>query len=104
MSGNSVQIEPTLGLDFDWPETLYIVRDMDSNRCGCYCFNGISGLATFSSLESVQHYADQSTIKAMCYQRLTFDQAREVAKKRPLPVVSMMLLDDLENPVIHFVR
>ncbi|MDI9639891.1 hypothetical protein QM565_29740 [Geitlerinema splendidum] len=33
-----------------------------------------------------------------------FDEAREIAKRRPMPIVSVMLLDNLEDPMIHFVR
>jgi hypothetical protein len=40
----------------------------------------------------------------MTTNQVTFDEAREVAKDRPLPVVSLMLLDTINNPKIHFVR
>jgi hypothetical protein len=33
-----------------------------------------------------------------------FETAREIAKQRPHPVVSLMLLDDIQKPVIHYVR
>ena len=35
---------------------------------------------------------------------VSFDEAREIAKERPMPVVSLMLLDDLNDPQIHYVR
>lgn len=35
---------------------------------------------------------------------LTFDEAREVAKARPFPVVALMLLDRMDQPKIHYVR
>lgn len=104
MSGNSVQLEPVLGLGDEWPETLYIVCDMDSDRCGCYCFNGIHGLAVFSDSNRADDFISLSGMKAVCIRRVSFDHARDVAKKRPLPVVAMMLCDDLENPIVHYVR
>lgn len=104
MSKNPVQLEPILGLDQEWPETLYIVQDMDSNRCGCYCWNGIHGLAVFSSTDRADDFISLSGMQAACIRRVTFDQARYMAKKRPLPVKAMFLLDDLENPIAHYVR
>jgi hypothetical protein len=40
----------------------------------------------------------------MCTRELTFDEAREVAKDRPMPVVALMLLDVMTDPRIHYVR
>ena len=40
----------------------------------------------------------------MTAMEVTFDEAREIAKDRPEFVVSLMLLDDMQNPVIHYVR
>lgn len=104
MSGNSVQTEPVLGLGDEWPETLYIVRDMDSDRCGCYYWRGLHGLAVFESNVNADNFASYGGLKAYCIRRVSFDHARDVAKKRPLPVVAMMLCDDLENPIVHYVR
>ena len=35
---------------------------------------------------------------------LTFDEARDVAKDRPMPVTAVMLLDNMSDPKIHFIR
>ncbi len=40
----------------------------------------------------------------MLAEEVSFDEAREVAKDRPMPIVSLMLLDNMEDPQIHFVR
>jgi hypothetical protein len=49
-------------------------------------------------------FAEWIDLSGMSVVQLTFDEAREVAKMRPLPVVALMLLDKMEEPKIHFVR
>jgi hypothetical protein len=40
----------------------------------------------------------------MTIRHVTFDQAREIAKDRPAPVVCLMLLDNPAEPTLHFVH
>lgn len=37
-------------------------------------------------------------------EEVSFDVARYIAKEMPLPVVAVMLCDDMAEPMMHFVR
>jgi len=95
---------PLLGLDDAFPENLYVLHHPSSNKYGCFCHEGIHGLACFSTEEGAVRFADWIDLVGMTTREVTFDEAREVAKDRPLPVVSLMLLDSLQSPKIHYVR
>jgi hypothetical protein len=95
---------PLMGLDETFPENLYVLHHPASNRYGCFCHEGIHGLASFSTEQGAVRFAEMIDLVGMMTKQLTFDEAREVAKDRPLPVVSLMLLDSLQSPQIHFVR
>lgn len=95
---------PLLGLDETFPDTLYVLHHPASGRYGCFCHDGIHGLASFSSEAGAFRFAEWIELSGMKTVELSFDEARDVAKGRPLPVVSLMLLDSLDEPKIHFVR
>ena len=95
---------PLIGLDETFPESLYVLHHPSSNRYGCFCHEGVHGLACFSSEAGAFRFAEWIDLSGMCTREISFDDAREIAKERPMPVVSLMLLDQLDNPVIHFVR
>jgi len=95
---------PVIGLDETFPETLYVLHHPSSDRYGCFCHEGVHGLAVFSNEAGAFRFAEWIDLSGMTTREVTFEEAREVAKKRPLPVVSLMLLDTLTNPVIHYVR
>jgi hypothetical protein len=61
-------------------------------------------LACFSSENGAIRFAEWIDLSGMCTQEVSFDEAREVAKGRPMPVVALMLLDRMEEPQIHYVR
>jgi len=98
------QTIPLLGLDETFPETLFVLHHPASNRYGCFQHDGIHGLACFSTESAAFRFAEWIDLSGMMTNEVTFDEAREVAKDRPLPVVSLMLLDTLTDPKIHFVR
>jgi hypothetical protein len=95
---------PLLGLGASIPETVYLLFHPASEKYGCFCHNGIHGLASFSTEGGACRFGEWIDLSGMAIREVSFDEAREVAKSRPLPVVSLMLLDRLEEPVIHFVR
>ncbi len=95
---------PVLGLETKFPSRLYILQHEPSGKYGCFCANEIHGLACFSDETSATDFADMIGLENMTNHHVSFDEAREVAKGRPLPVVSLMLLDDISSPEIHFVR
>lgn len=101
---NKVLDCPVLGLTEDFPSTLYVLRHPPSNKYGCYCHQGIHGLASFSNEDAAFRFAEFIDLSGMVTEQVSFDQAREIAKERPMPIISLMLLDDLREPVIHYVR
>lgn len=101
---NQVLDCPILGLDNEFPNTVFIVRHNPTSKYGCYCYDGTHGLACFSTQSGAENFAGWIDMPGMSSEEVSFDEAREVAKDRPLPIVSLMLLDDMESPRIHFVR
>ena len=95
---------PILGLDNEFPERLYLLHHASTGKFGCYCSDGVHGLACFSSESSAFRFAEWIDLSGMACVECTFDEAREVAKARPMPIVALMLLDSLQDPVIHYVR
>lgn len=95
---------PLIGLDETFPQSLFVLHHPSSNRYGCFCHDGVHGLACFSSEAGAFRFAEWIDLSGMCTREIEFDDAREIAKERPMPVVSLMLLDQMDNPVIHFVR
>jgi hypothetical protein len=95
---------PLVGLDETFPDTLFVLHHPSSNRYGCFCHDGIHGLACFSTEQGAFRFAEWIDLSGMTTKEMSFDEAREVAKERPLPVVSLMLLDHMEDPQIHYVR
>ena len=95
---------PVLGLDETFPDALFVLHHPASDRYGCFCHDGVHGLACFSTEGGAFRFAEWIDLSGMQTKELSFDEAREVAKDRPMPVVSLMLLDNLSDPQIHFVR
>ena len=95
---------PLVGLGEDFRDSLFLLHHPASNKYGCYCHDGIHGLACFSMEHGAIRFAEWIDLSGMAIRELTFDEAREVAKERPLPVVSLMLLDRIDDPKIHYVR
>ncbi len=95
---------PLLGLEEVFPDHVFVLHHPATNRYGCYQHEGIHGLACFSTESGAVRFAEWIDLVGMTTRELSFDEAREVAKDRPLPVVSLMLLDSLQSPKIHFVR
>ncbi|MFM9874142.1 MAG: hypothetical protein ACKVQS_11840 [Fimbriimonadaceae bacterium] len=95
---------PILGLTSEFPQQLYIVKHTPTNKYGCYCYDGTHGLACFSNEAGASAFAAWINMPGMLSEEVSFDEAREVAKDRPMPIVSLMLLDNMEDPQIHFVR
>jgi hypothetical protein len=101
---NDVLEIPLLGLDQDFPDEVFVLHHPSTGRYGCFCYEGVHGLACFSDASGAFRFAEWIDLAGMAAVALSFDEAREVAKARPLPVVSLMLLDSLSNPKIHYVR
>lgn len=88
----------------DSPDQVHVIQHVSTGRYGCFCFQGIHGLACFSHELDAMRFGERIELNGLDILELPFDEAREVAKGRPFPVVSLMLLDRIESPVIHFIR
>ena len=98
------QIAPILSLNETFPDSLFLLRHPPTARYGCFCHDGVHGLACFSDEAGAKGFGAEIGLPGMTIEAASFDEAREIAKARPLPVVAVMLLDDLGSPRIHFVR
>jgi len=92
------------GLTDEFPNILQVILHEPSQKYGCYCYDGIHGLACFRDDESAKRFCDQLDKTGMKMIQVSFDEAREIAKARPMPVVSIMLMDSQSDPLIHYVR
>lgn len=101
---NQVLDLPILGLDTEFPDQLVILQQNNTDRFGCYCHEGVHGLACFSEEARALGFADRNDLQGMACLEVSFDEAREIAKNRPMPVVALILLDRLDAPQIHYVR
>lgn len=97
-------IQPLLGLEDEFPNEVFVLHHPSTGRYGCYCYQGVHGLACFSSEPGAFRFAEFIDLSGMVILKMTFDEARDVAKARPLPVIALMLLDELGDPRIHYVR
>lgn len=95
---------PLIGLDQDFPDNVFVLHHPASDRYGCFCHEGVHGLACFTNEGGAFRFAEWIDLSGMMTRELSFDEAREIAKSRPMPVVSLMLLDTLDDPKIHYVR
>ena len=96
--------EALLGLEDNFPDQLFLLFHPASSKYGCYCHEGVHGLACFTSESCAFRFAEWIDLSGMCCIEVSFDEARQIAKDRPLPIVSLMLLDSLNEPKIHYVR
>jgi len=96
--------QPLLGLDVEFPRHLYVLHHPATGRYGCYNHQGIHGLACFSFEDAAVKFSELIDLSGMTIVGLSFEEARDVAKARPLPVVALMLLDQVDKPTIHYVK
>jgi hypothetical protein len=96
---------PLLGLENEFPDKVHVLFHPASKRYGCYCHDGVHGLACFSNESGAFRFAEHiDHLTGMAVLEVDFEEAREIAKNRPMPIISLMLLDNLSQPQIHFVR
>lgn len=93
-----------LGIGEAFPERVFLLHHPASGKYGCYCHQTVHGLACFSTEARAFRFSEWLDLGGMVTEEVAFDEARDIAKERPLPIVSLMLLDSLEKPQIHYVR
>ncbi len=96
--------ESLLGMGQEFPERVWLLHHPKSGRYGCYCYEKIHGLACFSEEVGAFRFAEWIELGGMIAVEVSFDEAREIAKTRPAPVVCLILLDSMTSPLIHYVR
>lgn len=95
----------SLAFDLErFPDTLYVSLHASTGKYGCYCYKGVYGLACFSTEFGAERFTERIDLTGMAVMEVSFDQAREIAKDRPLPVTAIMLLNNINDPTIHFVH
>ncbi len=99
-----VLTQPLLGLDTEFPDSIFVLHHPATGKYGCYCYQGIHGVACFSSESAAFRFAEWIDLSGMTSVECSFDEARDIAKSRPLPIVALMLLDSMNDPKIHYVR
>ena len=97
-------IQPILGLDNEFPEIVFVLHHVTSKRYGCYCHQNVHGLACFSTESGAAKFGQFIDLDGLKIIQLSFDDARDVAKDRPMPVTAIMLLDNMSDPKIHYIR
>jgi hypothetical protein len=95
---------PLLLLDEAFPDQLFVLHHPSTDRYGCYRHEGIHGLACFRGEPAAIEFAKWIDLSGMMTLEVSFDEARDIAKQRPVQVVSIMLLDRIDDPQIHYVR
>lgn len=92
------------GLDNEFPEKLYVVEYPQEGKYGCYVYQGIHGLATFEQEGKAILFTEFINLSGLKITQVDFDEAREIAKSRPLPITVMYIMDDFDNPIVHYVK
>lgn len=95
---------PILGMDRAWPAEVYVIHQVETGRFGVYCYQGTFGVAAFSTESNALSFVNQIDSGGMELIHVDFEHAREIAKNRPHPVVALILLDEIQKPVVHYVR
>ena len=90
-------------LDSIFPDKVWILHHLESNRYGAFIVKDIHGLACFSREGGAIRFAELIELTGMVTEEVTFDEARDIAKSRP-KITALMLLDNREDPQIHFVK
>jgi hypothetical protein len=85
------------------PNHVVLIRYKDI--WACYSYRGLNGLAVFSNEEYAKGFDKiiPPTYGTPIYEHMNFDEAVEIARGRPKEkkVRCVMLLDNIEEPVIH---
>ena len=100
----SIQTDIETSLIDSFPENLFLLHHPKTGAYGCYCHGGLHGLACFTSEMNAFRFAELIELNGMVSQESTFDDAREIARSRPAPLMALLLLDSLTNPKIHYIK
>ncbi|XAI95851.1 hypothetical protein [Microcystis phage Mae-JY24] len=103
---------PVIGLDQEFPDHLFVVCLEDVGQYGCCAVavgrKYVHCLMVFEREPAAVAFGQYLTdscegLGDASIKKVTFNQAREIAKGRPLPICGMAL-GDSEAVIIHYVR
>jgi hypothetical protein len=102
LANPSTELAPILGLDDEFPDNVWVLKA--GLKFVCYKHGNLHGLAVFSTASLAAAFNVAHGVSYAVGEEVTFDRAREIAKSRPSHVTCVMLLDNINDPVIHYVR
>lgn len=95
-------------LNFEFPAYGFVIQDSRDKKFSCAIVDSVQGISYFSDPDYALAWAlvnhpsiPEENIDII---KVTFDQAREIAKQRPVLIVALILLDNHQKPEIHYVR
>lgn len=95
--------ENVFGLS-EFPEELFCIV-YPGKKYAIYKWQGIHGLACFAVKEKAEQFANLVPDSKAVILAIEFDEARDIAKikSQTTQCCCVMLLDDINNPEIHYV-
>lgn len=92
--------------DESFPENLVLIEYQSTPKMHhCYCTDRVHGVAVFSTEQkAASHLEIFESPLAYKFVTMTFDEARSVAQNKPAPIVALILLDNINDPKIHYVK
>lgn len=105
---NNINALDLLGLDLgNFPDRLIVIEHV-TGMFMCYKEGDSHGVVCFSNeqfaCDFMREFCGELNSHDLRFIEVRFDEAREIAKTRPVYINSIILLDDLNNPEIHYVR
>jgi hypothetical protein len=91
-------------MDNQFPDTLYVTSHKPSGTHGCYCVGNVHGLAVFSTALKAAGFSDFVNESPLDVIELSLEEALDLAKTKPYPVVCIHLLDEMSNPKTIYVK
>lgn len=84
---------------------IYVIYQPKTGRYICNIYGPAHGLAAFLTEIAAQRYVDfQPQINGVEFKAVTFEEAIEIARNRPIEVKSVMFLDDIDRPRLFWFR
>lgn len=95
---------PDLDIGGDFPDNVWIATDGRRHAIYAYGLAGrqFHGVACTETESAISRFALLLGVLGVRPERVTFDEAREIAKRKGLPVAGLILID-VDPPVIHYV-
>ena len=102
---NSTLIKPILlGLDDEFSDEVYLLFYEPNGKYVAYYTNGVHGIACFNYEDKAQYFSEYLGTEGLKIQSMSFDEARDLAKSKNQQITALILLDDINNPKIHYVK